>query len=81
MIKTIEKKLGRQRALGLAETDSAGRDLIVVDPRQCSQERLDTLIHEALHHIRPDWKEAYVARTSRKISRIIWRDRWRRVEK
>jgi len=81
MIKTIEKKLGRQRALGLAETDAAGRDLIVVDPRQDSKERLDTLIHEALHHIRPDWSENYVARTSRKIARIIWRDRWRRLEK
>jgi len=41
----------------------------------------DTLIHEALHHIRPDWSENYVARTSREITRIIWRDRWRRLEK
>ena len=81
LMKTVEKKLGRQRALGLAETDASGQNLIVVDPRQHSQERLDTLIHEALHHIRPDWQEAYVARTSRKIARIIWRDRWRRVEK
>ena len=80
-MKTVEKKLGRQRALGLADKDADGKGIIVVDPRQDSKERLDTLIHEALHHIRPDWQEKYVARTSRKIARIIWRDRWRRVEK
>jgi hypothetical protein len=50
-------------------------------PRQPAKERLDTLIHEALHHIRPDWEEAYVAKTSKKITGIIWKDRWRRVEK
>lgn len=79
-MKTVEKKLGRQRALGLADTDESGKGIIVVDPRQPSKERLDTLIHEALHHIRPDWSEKYVAKTSRKIARIIWKDRWRRVQ-
>jgi len=79
-MKTVEKKLGRQRALGLADTDEAGEDIIVVDPRQPSKERLDTLIHEALHHIRPDWSEEYVARTSRRISQVIWKDRWRRIQ-
>lgn len=80
-MRTVEKKLGRQRALGLADIDEAGKDIIVVDPRQSSKERLDTLIHEALHHIRPEWDEAYVAKTSRKITNVIWRDRWRRVER
>lgn len=80
-MKLTEKKLGREQALGMADIDEEGKELVIVDPRQPSKERLDTIIHEALHHICPGWTEKKVIRESKKIRGILWRDGWRRISK
>ena len=72
----IDRKLGRERALGQCEDG-----VIEIDPRQSSRDRLDTVTHEALHHALPDASEREVCRVSAIISRSLWRDRWRRVER
>lgn len=72
----IETKLGRQRAAGM----SLG-GVILVDPRQDSKEYLDTLIHEGLHEYFPHMSEAEVAKAARFLTRIVWIQGYRKVQK
>jgi hypothetical protein len=72
----IERKLGRERAAGQAHSDG----LIEIDPRQRARDRLDTIIHEASHIALPDASERDVARMARVAARLLWRDRWRRID-
>ena len=77
-IKVIDKKLGRQKALGQAYTDAK---VIEVDPRQKSKAYLDTLIHEMLHVYNPDWSEAKVTKTANEMTDIIWSKNYRRIKR
>jgi hypothetical protein len=72
-----ERKLGRERALGMT---TEGIPEIIIDPRQSSKERLDTTVHEALHQADPTMAERDVARIARLVARVLWRDKWRRVQ-
>jgi hypothetical protein len=73
----------RERKLGGRVWGNAyhGENLIEVDPRQRSRTRLDTVIHEILHLLAPDWSETKVKKSAREIARLLWGDRWRRVSK
>jgi hypothetical protein len=73
-----ERLLGRERAVGLCWQ---GEGLIEVDPRLKAKPALDTLIHEMLHHYAPDWSESKVTRTASQMADILWRSRFRRIEK
>lgn len=73
-----ERLLGRERAVGLCWQ---GEGLIEVDPRLKAEPALDTLIHEMLHHYAPDWSESKVTRTATQMADILWRSRFRRIEK
>jgi hypothetical protein len=53
--------------------------IIVVDPRQSAKERMDTLVHEALHIIFPMLGEHKVILASRQISRVLWKQSYRRI--
>ena len=50
---------------------------IEIDPRQCTKEYLDTLIHEMLHCFFPTLAEKHIARTAAKIARQIWKRNYR----
>ena len=60
-----------------------GDGLVEIDPKahQSSRERLDTVLHEGLHLLLPDATEAEIVGYSRRLSCLLWRDRWRRVER
>jgi hypothetical protein len=75
-VEIIERKLGRERALG-----QAWDDLVEIDPRQCSKEYLDTAIHELLHVAQPELSESKVVRVSRLISSKLWKLGFRRIHK
>jgi len=77
-IKVIDKKLGRQKAVGQAYTDAR---VIEVDPRQRSKNYLDTLIHEMLHVYNPDWSENKVTKTANEMTDIIWQKNYRRIKR
>ena len=77
-IKVIDKKLGRQKAVGQAYTDAR---VIEVDPRQRSKSYLDTLIHEMLHVYNPDWSESKVTKTANEMTDIIWQKNYRRIKR
>jgi hypothetical protein len=80
-MKLTEKKLGREKALGMADMDEDGKEVVIIDPRQCSKERLDTIIHEFLHLVCPTWSEKKVIRESAKLKGMMWKDGWRKVAK
>ena len=89
--KLAERKLGRARdrkgksryCYGQHHSDG----LIEVDPRQREQTRLDTLIHELLHHVNagldsdPDheWSENAICEAAGLFAKVLWEDGWRRV--
>jgi hypothetical protein len=75
-LKIRDRKLGKEKAHGLAHAP----DLIEVDPSQNSRERLDTVCHEALHLLLPDESEVRIIALANRMSDLLWRDRWRRVE-
>ena len=77
-IKVIDKKLGRQKAVGQAYSDAR---VIEIDPRQTSKNYLDTLIHELLHVYNPEWSENKVSKTANEITDIIWKKNYRRIKR
>ena len=42
---------------------------------------LDTLIHELLHHYNPLWTEKKVRQVAKHFTQILWKNRYRRIEK
>jgi hypothetical protein len=75
-IKLVERKLGREKALGMAHHGDA---LVEISPNQSSRERLDTVIHETLHLLDPKMSEKQVNSYARRISKVLWKDNWRRI--
>lgn len=52
---------------------------ILCDPRQSEYELLDTLIHETLHEAQPEITEEGIERISRLLSRLLWREGFRKT--
>jgi hypothetical protein len=77
MIQIVERKLGRERAYGLAWPD----ELIEVDPRQKPRDYLGTVIHEALHQVFPEQSESEVTRGASTLTRLLWGIGYRRVKR
>ena len=75
-IKVRERKLGREKAVGLAWKEEA---VVEVDPRQGEKERLDTLIHETLHVLFPGLSEIAICGLTPRMTEVLWKDGWRRV--
>lgn len=75
-IKVRERQLGREKAAGLAWEDKA---LIEIDPRQSEKERLDTILHEALHILFPKLNEMQTRGVAARLTIVVWKDGWRRV--
>ncbi len=75
-IRVRERHLGREKADGLAWQEDA---LLEIDPRQSESDRLDTLLHEALHILFPKLNEMQVRGVTKRLASIVWKDGWRRV--
>lgn len=71
------QKLGRQRAHGICDW---AKQTILIDERQRARQLLDTIIHEHLHRIFPDWSETMVTKTANDLATAIWKMGYRRVE-
>jgi len=70
------RKLGKERAVGLAHPDG----LIEIDTRERGREALDTILHEALHVLHPDASEEKVVQMAGLLTELLWDDKWRRIE-
>lgn len=79
MTKVIEKKLGRERALGQTVKEHP-RAVIQIDPRQKPKSYLGTLIHEKLHIMFPDWSESKIIRAEKELTDLLWENHYRQVK-
>jgi hypothetical protein len=73
-IKVVERKLGKEQALGLSY---GGK--IEIDPRQDAKEYSKTLIHELLHEAMPYLDEDEVIRVENIIAKSLWEQGYRKV--
>jgi len=76
-LKVIEVKLGREGAMGMADFENYN---ILVDPRQKPYEYLNTMVHELIHHMAPNWTESRVSWWAGRISRFLWTHNYRQVK-
>lgn len=53
---------------------------IVIDPRQTPPEKLDTLVHELIHHVFPFLSEEAVLRSASVIAEQLWKQGYRRLD-
>lgn len=72
--KVIIKKLGRERAWGYYD----GR--IYIDPATKGQARLEVLIHEYMHHLRPAYTEETVTRDAKLLADFLHQNHVRMTE-
>jgi hypothetical protein len=77
-MKVNHRKLGREKALGLAHIDDG---LIEIDSRLKGKEKLIIFIHEALHLVNPTHSESKIIKDSTKIGNMLWKQGYRLVEK
>jgi hypothetical protein len=75
-IKIIYRKLGREQAHGLASSDG----VIEIDERLKGKKLLEILIHEVMHCQNPRSSEATIVKNSVMLTRILWKEGYRRVD-
>ena len=71
------RKLGREKADGLAHIDD---NTIEVDSRLTGKRKLEIFVHESLHIVNPTHSESKVTKDARKISNMLWKQGYRKVE-
>lgn len=75
--KVIIRKLGREKAWGLANTDG---NTIELDSSLKGYRYLLYLLHEHFHLKHPDWSETKVIKESRLTARFLWLNGFRWVD-
>lgn len=77
-MKVIHRKLGKEKADGLAHIDTG---TIEIDARLKGRYRLEITIHEALHILYPTDSETAIIRKSKRLCSVLWKEGYRKVEK
>lgn len=75
-IKLIYKKLGREKAYGMADSDG----VIYIDTRVKGKKHLELVIHECLHILYPMDSEEAIVDKSVTLCKILWKEGYRRVD-
>lgn len=75
-IKIIYKKLGREQAHGIAESDGN----VYLDPRLKGKKHLEILLHEVLHLLNPNDSELVIIKKSITLTKVLWKEGYRRVD-
>lgn len=75
-IKVIYKKLGREQAHGIAESDG----IIYIDPRLKGRKEMEILIHECHHLLNPEHSEEETIRQSVILTKLLWKMGYRKVD-
>lgn len=75
-IKIIYKKLGREQAHGIAESDGN----IYIDQRLKGKKHLEIMIHEILHILNPTDSELAIIKKSITLTKVLWKEGYRRVD-
>lgn len=75
-IKIIYKKLGREKAYGMADSDG----VVYIDTRYKGKKHLELLIHECLHLLNSEDDEEAIIEKSVTLCKILWKQGYRRVD-
>ena len=75
-IKIIYKKLGREKAHGIAESDG----IVYIDPRLKGKKHLEIILHECLHILNPNDSEKTIIDKSVTLTKILWKEGYRRAD-
>lgn len=75
--KIIHRKLGKERAYGIAYTEE---NKMEIDPRLKGYRYLLYLLHEHFHLKHPDWSETKVRKESSKTAMFLWGLGFRKVD-
>ena len=75
-IKIIYKKLGREQAYGIAESDG----IIYIDPRLKGRKMLEIVLHECLHILNKTDDEETIIRKSVTLTKVLWKEGYRKVD-
>lgn len=75
-IKVKYKKLGKEKAWGLADSNGT----VYIDPRLKGKKALEILIHECIHILWKEEEEEDVINKSISLCNAIWQQRYRRIE-
>jgi len=75
-IKVIHKKLGREQAHGIAESDG----VIYIDPRLRGRKEMEILIHELWHLLEPEYDEDQIIEKSVIMCKFLWKMGYRKVD-
>ena len=75
-IKVIHKKLGREQAHGIAESDG----IVYIDSRLKGKKHLEILLHEVGHLQNPDDTEEEVIEKSVTLCKVLWQQGYRMVD-
>ena len=75
-IKIIYKKIGREQAHGIAESDGN----IYLDPRLKGKKHLEICVHEVLHLLNPNDSELAIIKKSITLTKVLWKEGYRRVD-
>lgn len=73
----VHRKLGKERALGLAYTDE---NRMEIDSRLKGYRYLLYMLHEHFHLKHPDWSETKVRKESSKTAMFLWEAGFRKVD-
>lgn len=76
-VKVIERKLGRERAMGLSWI---GENTVEIDERLTGKDKFVTYIHEYWHQLFPDKTEEAVEEESQKMADFLWDNGFRKVD-
>lgn len=79
MTRVVEKKLGRYKAYGIIPAPLTKKSRIEIDPRQKPKTYMNTLLHEKLHLMFPDWSESKVEKTATQLANFLWENKYRKV--
>ena len=77
VIRLRDRKLGRERAMGMAHYGKV--PLVEIDPLLGQKDRLSTLVHEIIHIVFPTLSESQTIQVELRIAAVLWRDGWRRL--
>jgi hypothetical protein len=75
-IKIIYKKLGREQAHGIAESDG----VIYIDPRLKGKKMLEIVLHECLHILNKTDDEKTIIRKSVTLTKVLWNEGYRKID-
>ena len=76
--RVIFRKLGREKAWGLATCDPS-HPLVEIDTRLSPARELEVAVHESLHIAMPSLGEKEIDRVGKAVARVLWKINYRRV--